>query len=174
MLVLYKTVDPGEGCLTGSYVIIEGMEKQNINKRPGNPNWRTGETPKGAVTFQPGESGNPNGRPHKDTCVTTLVKEMMGKPANNGKTHAQLIAEALINLAEQPEQRGHLPAICLLLDRLEGKVTETHRIEGQLALLTPQFIEEARARLLEAKDKTKLLMEGKDAIQGQGQTEGSG
>jgi len=84
--------------------------------------------------WQPGQSGNPNGRPKKDVCITSLVKELLGKDAGDGKTYAQLVAEAIVKLATTPDARGHVPTIKELLDRMEGKVTQPVATEGEIIL----------------------------------------
>ena len=69
--------------------------------------------------WKPGESGNPNGRP--PNSVTTLLKNR--KPEDNQK-----VADKLYQLA----LRGDMSAIREYIDRTDGKVTDTHRIEGEI------------------------------------------
>lgn len=64
--------------------------------------------------WQPGQSGNPGGRP-KDT-VSMLLKEK----------DKQKVADKLYQLA----LKGDMRAIQEYMDRTEGKVTDTHRFEG--------------------------------------------
>lgn len=85
-----------------------------------------------AFAFKPGQAANPAGRPKKDVCITSLVKEILETDAGKGKTHAQLVAEAIITLAKDIKSKGNIPAIRELLDRIEGKVPETHKIEGDI------------------------------------------
>ena len=58
--------------------------------------------------------------------ITRLVKEKLEQEGSEGKTYAELIAEAIIELA----MSGDLSAIKELLDRTEGKVTEKHDISS--------------------------------------------
>ena len=91
----------------------------------------------GGVTgkgWMPGQSGNPNGRPKKDVCITSLVKELLEQDAGEGKTYAQLVAEAIVKLSTTPDARGHVPTVKELLDRLEGKVTQPVATEGEITL----------------------------------------
>lgn len=84
--------------------------------------------------WKPGQSGNLKGRPPKDICITSLVKEFLVKEAQGGKTHAQLVAEAIVKLAEDYHFKGNVAAIRELLDRIEGKVPDTHKIESDIPI----------------------------------------
>ncbi|KKM85518.1 hypothetical protein LCGC14_1288250 [marine sediment metagenome] len=70
--------------------------------------------------WQPGQSGNPNGRPKNS--VTTLLKNQDAKTT-------QEICDKLIELAKE----GDLPAIKEYLDRTDGKVTQPtdHTFDGE-------------------------------------------
>jgi len=93
---------------------MRSVNKQRVNKKLG------GVTGKG---FMPGQSGNPNGRPPKNKCITSLVKELLELDAGKGKTHGQLVAEAMVTLAKETRFKGNVSAIKELLDRVEGPVT---------------------------------------------------
>lgn len=79
-----------------------------------------------------GEVRNPEGRPLKDLCITSQVKELLEQDAGKGKTHAQLVALAIVTLAEDRFFKGNVAAIKELLDRVEGKVKDIHQIEGDI------------------------------------------
>jgi len=70
--------------------------------------------------WKPGQSGNPKGRPPKNLSITSLVKEKLEQEGPEGKTNAELIADAIIELAVS----GDLSAIKELLDRTDGKVID--------------------------------------------------
>lgn len=78
--------------------------------------------------WKKGQSGNPRGRPRKDVCITSLIKEMLDKPADyiapgatpDDKTWCQMIAKAILLGAA----KGNPAMIKELLDRLEGKVSQ--------------------------------------------------
>ena len=74
--------------------------------------------------FKKGQSGNPKGRPTKDLCITSLIKDELTEIANTkeGKkmTWAQLFAKALVRKACQ----GHSVAIREVMDRVDGKVPQ--------------------------------------------------
>lgn len=108
----------------------EKADKQ-VSKSLGNPN--IAEEGK-QYQWKLGQSGNPRGRPPKDICITSLVKEFLAKEAQGGKTHAQLVAEAIVKLAEDYRFKGNVSAIKELLDRIEGKVPDTHKIESDIPI----------------------------------------
>lgn len=110
--------------MTTQKVKTKALDKQVKNNNLGN----SGEPHR----WKPGESGNPNGRPAKELCITSLVREILERDAGDGKTNAQLVAEAIVQLAKTPNARGHVPTVKELLDRIEGKVPETHKIEGDI------------------------------------------
>lgn len=72
---------------------------------------------------------NPKGRPPKDYCITSIIKEMLDKEADErwldvgdkgrGLTWRQMIAKAILVGAV----KGNPQMIKELLDRIEGKVT---------------------------------------------------
>jgi hypothetical protein len=74
--------------------------------------------------FQPGQSGNPGGRP-KGRSITSLLRDVLERESEPGKTTAEVIAEVLATMA----RLGDIKAICEVLDRTEGKsvpaVTQT-------------------------------------------------
>ena len=71
--------------------------------------------------WKPGQSGNPNGRPSKENCLTSLLKEAMKMVDKKKKlTYAQLLVITLINRA----LLGDTKAIDMILDRVDGKVVQ--------------------------------------------------
>jgi hypothetical protein len=83
--------------------------KQPAAKKPG------GVTGKG---FQPGQSGNPAGRPRTKGLVAAL-KSAVAEVTADGRTVEQAIVDELIHQALRGRRR--LVAIAEILDRLEGK-----------------------------------------------------
>lgn len=70
--------------------------------------------------FQPGQSGNPAGRP-KYTTVSEAIREQLKTLDKNGAyTLAEQIADALI----QQCLKGNVKAIKELIDRMEGKARQ--------------------------------------------------
>lgn len=68
--------------------------------------------------FQPGQSGNPNGRPKSKPFKDALRKAL--EEAGDNERALSLVAMALVAKA----QMGDVRAIKELADRLDGKVTQ--------------------------------------------------
>ena len=82
--------------------------------------------------FQPGESGNPNGRP-KGKSITAELRKLIDK----GDT-AEELADILYRMS-----RKDLPALKELLDRTDGKVLDVHKIEGDIPVSIVYKIKES-------------------------------
>ena len=92
--------------------------------------------------FQPGQSGNPNGRPKKEQCFTDLLREALRQKTKAGTT----VAEEVIKVWTSRMQAGDLRAIQEAWDRIEGKPAQ--RIEADVRDMTFSRIEE-RVRISE-------------------------
>jgi len=71
--------------------------------------------------FKKGEVSNPRGRPPKELCITSIMREQLGEPCPYapGKTWAEWVARRALELAgENPTYYREL------LDRIEGKVVQ--------------------------------------------------
>jgi hypothetical protein len=68
--------------------------------------------------FQPGQSGNPNGRPKTKPFKDALQKAI--ESAGDDNSALKLVAAALLAKA----QEGDVPAIKEIADRLDGKVAQ--------------------------------------------------
>jgi hypothetical protein len=73
--------------------------------------------------FQPGQSGNPNGRPKSKPFKDALQRAL--KAAGDDKDMLEAVASALVGKA----MMGDVPAIKELADRMDGKVSQP--IEGE-------------------------------------------
>lgn len=77
--------------------------------------------------FQPGQSGNPGGRPKGDSVTAWLRKKLQDDSEKKpGKTRAESVAMAILDAAED----GDFKLIKELLDRTEGKVAESVVVES--------------------------------------------
>ena len=80
--------------------------------------------PKEDTQFKKGVSGNPNGRPLKEYCLTDILKEQGNidiETPEGIKTRKQAISEKLWTMA----QAGDITAIKYLMDRVDGKPLQT-------------------------------------------------
>jgi hypothetical protein len=87
--------------------------------------------------FQPGQSGNPGGRP-KRKPVTELYEEILNDPAQ---------MEALKKAIGKALLKGNMAMVLQLkemTDRVEGKVSQP--IEADITVSLPDAIAEARKR----------------------------
>lgn len=83
--------------------------------------------------WKKGQSGNPNGRPKKGQALTEILAELGNLEGAEGKTRAELLAEALWQKALE----GDLVAIKYIYDRIDGTPKTTVGInEG----LVPKLI----------------------------------
>lgn len=77
--------------------------------------------------FQPGQSGNPNGRP-KGESLTTIIRRLLDAPDPKHGTAAQ----ALIDMAVKRARRGDFRFFKELIDRRDGKAPETVNVSGDV------------------------------------------
>ncbi len=92
------------------------------DKQPGYKNLKRGR-------WKKGESGNPNGRPKKDICLTSLLKKLLDEVPEGekgGRTWAQLIALVLVRGA----LKGDRFLIEMVLERVDGKVPQPLQHSG--------------------------------------------
>jgi hypothetical protein len=75
------------------------------------------------MMFEPGQSGNPKGRPRKGCCLTEIVEKKLNQKVN-GIKQRELIADKLIALAIG----GDVPALKYLFDRIDGRPKETLKV----------------------------------------------
>lgn len=99
----------------------------------GNPN------PSPETRFQPGESGNPNGRQKGTLSLTNLLREALAEIPDDKekKTNARLLVEKTL---EKALKEGDTSMIKYCYDRLEGTPTQNHELgEGSVAGLAALF-----------------------------------
>ncbi|MGA9813325.1 MAG: DUF5681 domain-containing protein [Terriglobales bacterium] len=88
---------------------MENNSKQHRTKQLG------GITGRG---FLPGQSGNPNGRPHTKGLLTAL-RQKVAEAGADGQTIEDQLVEVLVQEALRGKHR--LPAVEAIFDRLEGR-----------------------------------------------------
>jgi len=121
------------------------MKNLSAAKQPTKNRYARGKHPNslanlktGKEGWQKGQSGNPKGRTSKAACITSLIREMLDQPIEEGKpeTWRQAIAKAILIGAVTGN-----PAITKeLLERLEGRVTQP--IEGGIEITDARNLSE--------------------------------
>jgi len=80
--------------------------------------------------WKPGESGNPKGRPAFKHTLTSLIRDELTKLSPDGRTYEQLLAEAIVKGAIAKANSGDGRLAELVLERVEGKVSQSITGEG--------------------------------------------
>ena len=90
--------------------------------------------------FQPGQSGNPSGRP-KSRLISEELKEILASEDATTRTGAQRLGQKLMGHAEQ-EKDGYLSlaAIKEITDRVEGKPVQTSNVRGIIAMVPAETV----------------------------------
>ena len=90
----------------------------------------------------PGESGNPEGRPTGSISLVESLKALLRRnPEALEEIVKSLIVEGML---------GNMVATKEMLERIDGKVAETHRIEGEMPV---KLIFVPAGELLDASEK---------------------
>ena len=77
------------------------------------------------MPFEPGQSGNPKGRPKKGKAMSDALRIVLNK-TSDGKQNKKAVAEKLVSMARE----GNTEAIKVIFDRVDGKVPQTNVLEG--------------------------------------------
>ena len=85
--------------------------------------WKKGEIAPGATPFQPGQSGNPGGRP-KGESFQAVLRELLDREHRRAPTWRAAVAAKAVELAA----KGDLDAIRWIADRTDGRVREELRL----------------------------------------------
>jgi len=127
---------------------VENNSKQRQQKQLG------GITGRG---FLPGQSGNPNGRPHTKGLLTALRNKVAEVDAN-GRTVESRLVEVLVNEALNGKNR--LPAVEIIFDRLEGRSRQRLEVADVTAQLRDKSDEELQFHLDNNRwpDEAELLL----------------
>ena len=78
------------------------------------------------MKFQPGQSGNPNGRPKGTQALSDNLRSLLAQKTADGRTNGDLIVSKLVEKA----QAGEIDALKVILDRVDGKVPERKEVTG--------------------------------------------
>jgi hypothetical protein len=100
---------------------LDKQSGSNRNLLRGNPTWKKGT------------SANPKGRPRKEMCLTSLLKDAIDQkcPGDRKKrTWAQVINEKLLKKA----RKGDLQAMRLIYEYVEGKPKQEIEIPSEIKI----------------------------------------
>lgn len=77
--------------------------------------------------FQPGQSGNPGGRPNGYVPFAPALRRELAKADRRNKTQMQKIAEKVVQMA----LKGDMDAVRWIADRVDGKVAQSIQVDSQ-------------------------------------------
>jgi hypothetical protein len=104
----------------------DGPHHPHAPQSDGAPPRGNRKPPPEAYRWKPGQSGNPGGRPRVESITAKLRRVL--EQEHGGKAIADLVAERIVKEALS----GKFPFAKELLDRLEGRVAETHDIRARV------------------------------------------
>ena len=102
--------------------------------------------PRNLKPFQPGQSGNPSGRPKGSVSMTAILRR---KLAEAEAASAVAIVDAMIAEAKG----GNLRAIAVILDRLEGKVPDQVEVRNTPPEIDSEVMAVAETKLRQWREK---------------------
>ncbi len=106
--------------------------------------------------FKKGVSGNPEGRPSKEDCLTSIMKEKLAEvdPKDANKlTRAELVVVATIELAK----KGNAAALKEVWERSDGKVKDKLEVKETSGMSDQAVLLSEVSTLEELKDMQKRI-----------------
>ncbi len=102
--------------------------KKTAKKKVTKPSVKQRKNRDNLILFKKGVSGNPKGRPKKEDCLTSIMREYLEQfdPKDEQKvTHAELVVVATVELAK----KGNAAALKEVWERMDGKVKDKLEVE---------------------------------------------
>jgi len=87
--------------------------------------------------FEPGQSGNPNGRPLGSKNLSTILREMLEEEIDvviDGVKTKKKFKDAIIRKLMKKAHDGDLKAIIEIFDRVEGKAKQELTVQTEMEL----------------------------------------
>jgi hypothetical protein len=91
--------------------------------------FKKGETPKGAIPFVKGKSGNPRGAPRKIPNLDLMLADVLGEDKDGIEA-----AKAILMAMRSKAIKGDVRAAELLLDRAYGKAKQYVEMQNNVHL----------------------------------------
>jgi hypothetical protein len=104
---------------------MEGAQEQHENSDSAVP-----EQPVRGRPFQPGQSGNPGGRPRGSKSLVNLLIEALRKRAKDGKGGEKEFYELLAESIVVNAAKGNAALVKLIFDYHEGPPPQKHEVTG--------------------------------------------
>lgn len=107
---------------------------------------------RGLKLFQPGQSGNPGGRP-KSKLLSEAYKAILETEITRGKDKGKTVAEAIAGVMATESRNGKVNAAAEIADRVEGKPRQAYEVKMSITDELPNLIEAGRKRAAARKTK---------------------
>lgn len=99
--------------------------------KAGNPNIKEASK---STQWVKGQSGNPAGRPPLGSALSDILRDKLELRDKHGKVNKEVIVDQFIEALKDPTMRAYAPLFKELLDRIEGKVPDTHKLESDVPI----------------------------------------
>lgn len=86
------------------------------------------------MPFEPGKSGNPNGRPKKDKSIADILIKIGDQKYKNTNLTKQ---QKLLQIVYDEALKGSIPHLHFIADRTEGRAIERilqKEVEGEIVI----------------------------------------
>lgn len=82
------------------------------------------------MLFEKGKSGNPNGRPKRGKALSDHIRAILAEVGEDGISKGELFAQTVVRMSLE----GHVGAMAIVLDRIEGKVPDATKHGGTVTI----------------------------------------